>query len=518
MIALVVAAVVLSAVAGCTKTDSSKDGSRSAEGKSLDKLVWAKPVDAASIDPHIDAGGNGADWEFFNLIYSNLVTLNTDQKVIPALATKWTQESPTTYIFDLRSGVKFSNGREMTQDDVVESLNRLMDPKVASVMAPRLRIKASSAVGTNQIRVELTQPNSSFLAALAMPMAVVLPMKEFDAGSFDPDKEMIGTGPYVVAKRVKGQSWTLKRNADFWGPAPKAAEIDVKIMTEDAARIAALKDGTADVTTFDQPDAQNLLKAATNVTTQVQQQNLYYRLDVNAKTSVFADHDVREALALSIDRETIINLALGGAGQASAAVVPSFGVCDASKMPFAQTDINKAKALVSAAGATGKTVNILASSAIGGASEIAQVLKSNLEKTGLKVKIEQIEVGPWAERVFSGEPADFDISISFFGNYADPNMVLPNYRTASASFADGYQVKDQTLSDLVDKTESLPKGDERDAVLVDTCKRIAENANVIPLVTKDVIVAYRGDKIVADIGKVDSVSVALRDMAQYGAK
>ncbi|MFI5706427.1 ABC transporter substrate-binding protein [Kribbella sp. NPDC051620] len=514
---VVAVALTTTLVAGCSSGSAASGGSGQASG-ALSILSWAKPADTISTDPHVDAGGNDADWEMYNLVYNNLVTLDTAQRVVPALATKWVQESPTQYLFDIRPGVKFSNGRLLTVNDVIDSLKRIMDPKLATSWAGRLNVKSAAAVGTDQVRVTLAKPNSTFLVALAMPMVAILPMKELQSGAFDPEKELIGTGPYVVVNHVKGQSWRLKRNPDYWGPQPKAAEIDIKIMPEVAARIAALKAGTAQITTFDQPDTIKLLQGTNTVTTVDQNQNLYFRLDVNAKSSIFADRRVREALALSINRANIANLALAGVGAPTAAIVPNFGVCDPSSVPFGQTDTAKARDLVSAAGATGKSVTILVPSGVGGGVDIAQVLKQDVEKSGLKVKIEQIENGPWSKRIYSGPPSDFDFTISYSGNYADPTMILGNFSNTTAPYAKGYQVEDPALDSLIGKAQAVPAGPDRNKLLDQVCQRIAQNANVIPLVIKARFVAYRNDKIVAEIGKVEGYSVPLRGMPQYSAK
>jgi peptide/nickel transport system substrate-binding protein len=415
--------------------------------------------------------------------------------------------------------VKFSNGRELTADDVVETLNRLMDPKVAPWSA-QLGMRNVVSRGPGQVTVTLTSPRTSFLAALAASYASILPMKEVAAGSFNPKKELLGTGPFKVAAHSPSESWTFERNPYYWRSGlPKVDKLIVRIMPDDAARTAALRNGTIDVTTFGNPDAIRLLKGQTNVKTVVQQTTDYYRIDVNAKSSLFTDDRLRQALALSIDRQKISNVALGGVGRPTAAAPVSFsGACDPNQVAFSRPDPQQARQLVAAAGATGKTVEIIAPAAVAMAAPIAQIIQQNLEAAGLKARIATLEIGDVMKRVYSGEAADFDLVISWFAGFGDPAMVFNYWNPTLGGFGKLWVKPDADLVRLVNKSSSTAPGAERTGLLRATCERIARHANIIPLVTKDAIVAYRPDKISANILPVDGYAVPLRNIAEFGAK
>src|SRR5262249_2884924 len=142
--------------------------------------------------------------------------LDNGLKPVPVLAQSWRQTSPTTYVFTLRKGVRFSNGRAVTPADVAGSLERVMDPKLATLWSGQLGIKGAEPSGTDQVKITLSKPNTAFVAALAGAPAVVLPMRELRAGTFDPKKQLLGTGPYKVAAHAQNESWTLVRNPYYW--------------------------------------------------------------------------------------------------------------------------------------------------------------------------------------------------------------------------------------------------------------------------------------------------------------
>jgi peptide/nickel transport system substrate-binding protein len=500
------------------KASGSSGAARSAEGGDTRGVVWAKTAEADSLDPTI--AGNAMSWELLNLAYEGLLTVGDGLKVEPQLAESWKQPSPTTYEFTLRKGVKFSNGRELTVDDVVGSLQRLLDNAEVAVWAGQLgTVRSIEAVGDRQVRIVLKEPRMSFPAALAGGRVLILPMKELREGSFDPKKELLGTGPFKVASHIQGESWVLDRNPHYWRPGlPKVDKVTVRVMTDDAARTAALRDGSVDITTFERPDSLELLKGQAGVSTAVQQTTDYYRLDVNAKSSVFSDARLRQALALTIDRDRIRDVALGGVGRATAAVSPSFeGVCDPATVPFGRPDLQRAKALVDEAGAAGKTVEIIAPPIFPMASPIAQVLQQNLQSVGLKARIVALDFGEVTRRAYSGT-AKFDLILSWFAGYADPAMVLTWWHPTLGGFTKSYLRPDTRLGGLIDQSFSTAPGPQRDRILRQTCDRIAEDANIIPLVSKDAIIAYRSDQLDAPIPKVEGYAQPLRRIAEFSTR
>jgi peptide/nickel transport system substrate-binding protein len=369
------------------------------------------------------------------------------------------------------------------------------------------------------VKMTLTKPRTSFVPALAGSQAAILPMQELKAGTYNPKKDLLGTGPFKVAAHSQNESWTFVRNPYYWQPGvPKAAKLLVRIMPEDSARVAALRAGSIDVSTFENPDSTQLLKGQAAIKTVVQSTTDFYRLDINARTSLFRDARLRQALALSIDREKMRTVALGGVGRATAAVSVSFpGVCDPATLPFATPDVQKAKQLVEQAGATGKSVEIVSLPIVPMSSPMAQVLQQNLQAAGLKARITPLEIGQALKRLYRGT-AQFDMAISWSAGYADPAMVLPWWNPQYAPFAKGYTKPDPDLNKLIESSLSAPPGPQRLQTLRDACGRISQDANTLPLLSKDAIIAYRSDKVSAVIPQVEGYAVPLRQLAQFGVK
>jgi peptide/nickel transport system substrate-binding protein len=478
-------------------------------------LTWGKSIEVVNFDPQ--ASGNATDWELQNLVYEQLISLDDDLMPVPELATSWEKTSDTTYVFTLRDDIVFSNGRALTVDDVVGSLQRVMDPATGSGSAGSLGIASVTAVGEHQVSIELAVPNEVFLPTLATTAAAILPMEELQAGTFDPSKEFLGTGPYMVSDHVQGASWSLASNPEYWGPEPESSELEVRIIGDETARIAALRSGSVDFASFQTPDAPSLLQGIPGVTTVSQPTSDYYRLDVNAISSPFSDLRLRQALALAIDREELAETALGGNGDPAYTATPAGfpDSCSPAATPFVTQDLDAANALLTEAEAVGAPVTILAPTSGAANTSLAQILQQQLNAAGFDATIEQPEDGVWSEQVF-GENPDFDMSLSWYAGGADAGGVLARWDPVKSQFNAGYVVDHPDLDAMIAEANST--SEDRASKLQAVCDRIATEANVIPLVTRNQTIAYNSDRIDVVLPKLAFAGDPFGAIAEYTVK
>ena len=120
-------------------------------------ITWGVKIEATGID--VQTNGQGPSRQLFSFVYEQLVDLNDDLVVVPGLAESWEQVDDTTYRFHLRQGVRFSNGREMTADDVVTSFERIIDPELGSYILNTVSLQSATKVddytGRDRDRVAL---------------------------------------------------------------------------------------------------------------------------------------------------------------------------------------------------------------------------------------------------------------------------------------------------------------------------------------------------------------------------
>ena len=460
-------------------------------------LVWAKPLEANLYDPHTSI--LGSSWELLHLIYDGLTALDADMNPVPAIAESWEQVSPTHYTFKLRKTAKFSNGREVSVDDVIGSLKRLNDPKTASFFGAQIgKIKSISSSGDGVVDIQLEEAYAGFLRALASTMASIIPMKELADGTFDPTKHLLGTGPFKVASHVQDDHWKLARNEHYWQAGlPHIDELTVRIIPADQSRIAGLRDGSIDVASFEaSPDAALLLSGvegieiAQNPTTNV----FYLCLNAVWDQSPFRDAKLREAVVLSLDRQKMIDVALGGIGELSSVMAPVFKACDTTKLPFYARDIEKAKKLAAETGVGALKFTI----AIGPTpvySLIAQIVKENVAELGFEADISVSDEGSWIKRLWVDNPSTFQASVTWYAGYTDPAMVPLWWNAEAAGFTAGHIPNDPAYNAALAVARGLPADDPaRPEALQKVCTMVDEMAIVVPLVTRIDTVAYRKDK------------------------
>jgi peptide/nickel transport system substrate-binding protein len=478
-------------------------------------LVWGKPAEITGFDVHV--AGTVTSWEMYEVVYETLLTTDENLKLQPGLAASWEQTSPTSYTFHLREGAKFSNGREVDAADVAGTIMRIKDPKTASYWSAQLGdIEKIETPDERTVKVTLKTPHPAFLAALAHISAAIIPIKELKDGSFDPAKQLLGSGPFAVKDHKQDESWTLARNPD--GKA-LADMLRAPIIPDDSARMAALRDGRIDFTTFENPDIAQTLSKTPNIAVAPQRTTNYFRIDVNALNpkSPFHDKRVRQAMNLALDRDAINNLVFAGTTAIDYPVPAAFGKTACKDTPTyalpRDERLVKAKALLQSAGQTHPHVTLMANSGDPVNAMIAQVAQQSLADAGFEVTITTPTIADYLKKVFTD--GNFDFAISWLAGYTDPSMVIawwnPNFALWNKAFQEDVPDLDKALNEI----KTMQDGPERDAKLDEACKLIDDGANILALVSKIDYVAYRSDHVKVKIAPRTGSSNTYQYIAEF---
>ncbi|QFG25671.1 ABC transporter substrate-binding protein [Actinomadura sp. WMMB 499] len=481
------------------------------------------------LQTHVDIGGaTGLDpqmadvatsWQLMSLVYETLVTVGPDFSIQPLLAERWETPSPTTYVFHLRDGVSFSNGRAMTADDVVGSLERLRGS--GAVWSGQLGpVKSVTKTGERTVTVELDEPYTPFLAALANVPAAVLPVKEVEDGSVDLEKEMVGTGPFTVSAHRQDVSWTFERNDGYWAQGKPALDgVEVTIAADEAARVAALQNGRASMAVLGNVDSRTTLAGASGVEVADQATTDFYYLFTNTLKpgSKLADPRVRTALNLAMDRGQIAQVATGGLGKPTAVTPVGLpDACDPSALPSATGDLEKARGLLAEAGAQDLSFTLSVYSTRP-APAVAQVIQQNLERIGVAVDIEQMDEASWAGKVYAEKP-EFDAALSWFAGYADPAMAMRWWNPEQAGFSSAFMRPNEELNGLIEAAGEAPAGAGRAEALSAVCAAVDADAQMIPLVTRPATLGYRSDAVSPGLYATEGYGNMLRLITDFRAK
>ena len=328
----------------------------SGEPKRGGKLIIAQDEGPDRIDPH----GTSNAFQY-NLIvsglYESLLSMDKDFKIHPSLASEWVQESPTSYLFTIRPGVKFHDGSELTAEDVVFTFDRIFDAKRPNANKLQLRmIKGVSAVDGNKVRIELNEPSAPFLRYIAAPETSAIVSKKFTlANNNDLTKISNGTGPFKITQFQPGVIIEYAKFDAYWQKGlPYLDGVELRIIPDNSTRIAALRTGEIDMTFF-RPDKRPLLATLRNVTMSNITANAVEPIRLNCTVPPLDKIEVRQALSMSIDKVALMNTVMpGGLSRPSMMIPPEdkqFGYQgNGSDLPFWKQDHAKAKALLAAAG------------------------------------------------------------------------------------------------------------------------------------------------------------------------
>lgn len=356
-------------------------------------LVAARQNQTLSLSPYKTPGGWG-DGEAINLIYEGLVRMDPSGKtsdIVPAIADKWSvAPDGLSYDFHIRDNAKFSNGDAVTAQDVKFTLDMWADPKQDQWAAFAAGYKSTDVIDASNVRVNLTEVTGGFLYQLAMVAAVIMPEKLVKAQGAAFFEKPVGSGPFMLDSWQKGSSITFVKNPNYWQAGqPRLDKVVFNFITDDNTRILALKGGQAqsiDSVPWNQVAA---LQQTQGIAVDAFAIPSWILLSVNHQKPQFKDVNVRQALNLSIDRDTINKKIYQGLGTIPNSFLPKlhYDGDDAAVPPFA-FDVAKAKSLMAGSSfASGFKATLEFPSGSTAFQALAVVLQAEWAEIGVTVEL-----------------------------------------------------------------------------------------------------------------------------------
>lgn len=471
--------------------------------------------EADGLDPQ--TAQTARSWMIMGLVYETLVTTDENFEIRPRLATSWEQPDDTTYVFTIDTSATFSNGRALTVDDVVGSLER----QVASMsvwsgqMGP---VESIEATGDDRVTVTLASPYAPFLAALANTPAAILPMQEVNDGSVDLTTTMLGTGPYLVSEHRQDESWSFTANPDWRGGDVAVQTLELQIVDQESTRQAALREGSTGMANFVNIDSLSQLGGNEGLRVVNQTQSDLYYVFVNSQKpdSPLNDQDVRFAINTAIDRQAIADIVFAGETTPTG-ITPSNlpGACLVDELPSERASIEDARAIIDETGAGDTALDLIVYTSEPVMAQIAQLVQQQLAEIGVTVEIEQFDTATYNERVFAAQPGDFDLSIGWFAGYSDPSMVTKWWNPEQAFFNAGFTGVHEDLNDLIARGASETDPDARAEVLTELCASADEYAEIVPLVHRPSIIGFDAEAVSPTIQSNEGYGNILRNLVDY---
>lgn len=396
-----VALAVALGLAACS-TSGPAEEAPAAEGGTLEYAINAQPG-TGGLDPII--ASNQASAVFQSQIYESLLTRDAEGTIQPSLATEYEIVDELTYDFTIRDGVQFSDGTDLTVDDVVFSFET-WNESTSSRKALIRGLETVEATDDSTVRFTFTEPNGSFLNGVAGNNVFHIFSQTWYEGTSEEDRQRsaLGTGPFQLGEWNDGVNLVLERNENYWGEGqPVVDAINFQIVPDESARLALVQQGSVDIASFtDAAVAKQAEDAGYTIGDAAYTRKLSIYLNPE-EGSPLADVRIRQALSLALDREQIVELATGGFGAVSlhvAAGDPAAPEIDEST-PNYMRDLDAAEALLGEAGYDGEPIELsYPSDYTTDDIPVFEVVQQQAADAGINV---QLVATPWADisRVFT---------------------------------------------------------------------------------------------------------------------
>ena len=285
------AIAVLLPVAGCSRNPAA------------DTAVVIIESNPNNLDPRvgIDAQSERID----QLIFDALLRRDEHFNLQPWLAESWEIPGPLTYVFHIRRGVRFHNGRPLTARDVKWTLDSIAQGRIRTTKTGTFTlVDRIDAPDDYTVVVHLKEPYAGLLWNLSDGAIGIVPEGADETFRANP----IGSGSFKFVSAVQDQAVVIERNDDYWGNKPKLKRVRFSVVPDATTRVLELRKGSADIAPSGSlnPDMYVALKKEPNVKEIQDHGTVYAYIALNLRDPILKDVRVRQALAYAIDRDPLI--------------------------------------------------------------------------------------------------------------------------------------------------------------------------------------------------------------------
>ena len=415
----------------------------------------------------------------------------TGTKIIADLADSWTiSKDGRQYSLNLRRGVKFHDGSELTSQDVKATYDKIINPPSGVVSARKgeyVNVEAVEAPNAYTIVFRSKWPSAAFLSSLASPWNWIYKADVLSKDIRWYEKNVMGTGPFTFVEYVRGSHWVGKKNPAYWDKGkPYLDGYRAIFITDPAARVAAIRGERAliEFRGFAPPERDVLVKElGRKITVQESPWDCALWVTMNHEKKPFDDKRVRRALTLALDRyegsKALSKIAF--LKDVAGVMVPGspFATAPAEleKLAGYSRDIEnsraEAKRLLKEAGVpTGFSFNIRNTNIPMPGEPLVIWLIDQWRQIGLNVKSDVLDNTIWFSEVRAGR---YEVGLDFQCGYiVEPDLDLYKFQSREISDANYGRYTDKALDDLYQKQSRAINPDERKRYIREFEKRLLD--------------------------------------------
>ena len=453
-------------------------------------LVMIIESSPANLDPRV--GTDAQSERIDKLLFDSLLHRDERFNLKPWLAERWEIPDPLTYIFHLRSGVRFHDGRPLTARDVKWTFDSILSGSIRTPKASTYRLLDHIEVPDDATVVfHLKEPDSTLPGNISDGAAGVVP---YGSGA-DFNRNPIGSGPFRFVSAEQDKDVMLARNEQYWGEKPRLARVRFIVVPDSTTRVLELRKGSADLAinalTADMIFA---LRSDRDLQMQTAPGTIYTYLALNLRDPMLKDVRVRQALAYAIDRRPVIHYLWRDLARPADSVLPPQHWAYNGDVRRYEYNPQRARELLDAAGYRehdGIRFHLTMKTSTEESTRLlAVVLQQQLRAVGIALEIRTFEFATFYDDITKGT---FQLySLRWIGGNENPDIFEHVFYSASVpprSANRGYYANPR-VDWLIDEARRTVDQEKRRLLYGELQQILAEEVPYINLWYLDNVVVY----------------------------
>lgn len=380
-------------------------------------LIESSPT---NLDPRVGVDGQSENID--SLIFDDLLSRGNDLNVAPGLAEAWDIPDPLTYVFHLRSGVKFHDGRRLTSRDVKWTFDSLLQGKIRSTKTGTYKyVDHIDAPDDRTVTFHMKDPDATLLWNVSDGAVGIVPYGSGDEITFHP----IGSGPFKFVSAETDREVLLERNDGYWAGPPKLARVRFAVVPDETTEALELRKGSGDVTINSlTPDTVITLERNRNIQVEHSGGTRLAYLGFNLRDPILKDVRVRQAIAYALDPRPMIEYLWRGLAQPARSVLPAQSWAYNGDVPVYEHDPARAKQILDTAGypvTNGVRFHItMKTSTDANTRLMVAVMQQQLREVGIALDIRSFEFATFFSDVQHGAFQMY--GLRWIGGNEDPDI------------------------------------------------------------------------------------------------
>ena len=369
------------------------------------------------------------------LIYDALVHKDDGLNLQPWLATSWERPDALTWIFHLRSGVRFHDGKALGAEDVAWSIRSMSDGTLITAKGGAFtNVDRVSVDGPLTVAVHTVKPDSSLLFNMSDGLFGVVEKGAGRAEGLHP----VGTGPFRFVSQVQDKEVVVERNPDYWGGAPTIPRVRFSVVPDNLTAALEIKKGSADVeSNFITLDMVHALQGRPNLKIESGSGARVDYANFNVNDPALRDPRVRQAIACAIDRPALVAALWRGQAVLADTLLPygQWARANDAELPQYSHDVARAIRLLDAAGfkpdKNGVRLRFTLKTSTDETTRLeAQVIQQQLQAAGIELQVRSAEFATFYSDITKGAFQMY--MLRWIGANEDPDIF--RYTSATSSF------------------------------------------------------------------------------------